>query len=217
MSKKKYCISLNTKQDIRNALIRSGVPINNNAISDNENGEFNTDYISNITRCDARCQEENKRDEVLRLTYINAKKNVITAPKKRDFAEKIYYTTAFGQGEYNDMQRQKYDQEIKMTTYNEREKFNNQKTNLLLLLDNYDKNILLNNKINELTELTLIENNKLIEKIDKINSTINTNERKTYYNSQQLDNLKKWKKYTLRFLLLVYIRLTGESCGKLYF
>ena len=74
-------------------------------------------------------------------------------------------------------------------------------------MENFDKNIALNSKLNELIEITLVKNNELIEKIDTINSTINTNERKSYYNSQQLNNLTNWKKYNMRYLLVLYILL----------
>ena len=187
--------------------MEAGVPINNDASVEKDDDFLNDDYddyISNITRCDKRCQAENKRNEILRLVYNDAKQNVITAPRKKDIAEKRYYTTAYGQAEYNELLNEKYTDEIKDTVEKEKNDFNSKKENLLLLLQQFDKNISLNNKLNELNEITLNENNDLIEKIEKINSTINTNERKVYYDNQQVDNLKKWKKYTLRYLFILY-------------
>lgn len=201
------------KRNIRKALIRAGVPVNINANLDDDDLDYNEDdgnddiftqYISNITSCDARCREENRRNEILRMTYENAKQNVVTAPSKRNVAEKNYYTSVYGQGEYNELLEERYKNEIKQTTNNERNNFNLKKERLLLILENYDKNIALNSKLNELVEITLMDNNQLIEKIEKITSTINTNERKTYYNDQQLINMKKWKVYTMRALFLLY-------------
>lgn len=198
------------RKKLKNALMKAGVPINNVASVEQDDDFLNNDYddyddyISNITRCDKRCQAENKRNEILRLAYNDAEQNVITAPSKRDTAEKKYYTTVYGQAEYNELLNEKYMSEIKELVEKEKNDFNYKKGNLLLLLQQFDKNISLNNKLNELNEITLNENNDLIEKIEKINSTINTNERKVYYDNQQVDNLKKWKKYTLRYLFILY-------------
>ena len=214
----KDCVS---RSKVKNALIRAGVPINKRAKIkssrrskrryvddyDDEDDEDIDEYISNITRCDARCRRENRRNELLRLTYVNAKENVSVAPAKRDTAEKNYYTTVFGQATYNEILNNKYEDENKTMTQDEKNNFNSQKNTTLLILENYDKNILLNNKLNELIERTLIDNNELIEKIDNLHSTINTNERKVYYNDQQINNLQKWKKYTLRLLFLFYALL----------
>lgn len=212
---KRRCDKKFKKRNIRNALIRAGVPVNRNTNLQEDEDDYNDDeesnifgqYISNITSCDARCQAENRRNEILKRSYLSAKENVKTAPVKRDVAEERYYVSAFGQAEYNETLNEKYKNEIKNKTVNEKKNFNNQKENLLLVLENFDKNISLNSKLNELIEITLIENNELIEKIEKINSTINTNERKTYYNSQQLDSLIKWKKYTMRYLFFIYLIL----------
>lgn len=212
----KNCVS---RSKLKSALIRAGVPINKRAkikssrrskrryVDDYDEDEDIDEYISNITRCDARCRRENRRNELLRLTYVNAKENVVVAPAKRDTAEKNYYTTVFGQATYNEILNDKYEDEIKTITQDEKNNFNSQKNTTLLILENYDKNILLNNKLNELIERTLIDNNELIEKIDNLHSTINTNERKVYYNDQQINNLQKWKKYTLRILFLFYVLL----------
>lgn len=99
----------------------------------------------------------------------------------------------------------KYNNEIKEIITNDKIIFHNKKKNLLLLLDYYNNNILLDNKLNELIEIKLIENNKLIQNIDKINGTINTNERKVYYTEQQLNTVKNIKKYTMRYIFFVYI------------
>jgi hypothetical protein len=196
--------------DIQNALKTAGVPVNDNVNNNNYNNVNGLNYqqfINDITSCDARCQEQNRTNELLRLKYVDAKNNVITAPSKRDVSEKDYYTTAFGEGEYNQILSDKYNAEIKKTTDEEKVNFNSQKENLSLVLENFDKNIDLNTRLNELIEITLIENNEFIEKIDAINSTIDTNERKTYYNEQQINDLIKWKTYTMRYLFFIYIVL----------
>jgi len=205
--KRKACFDIERRRKIKNALMKAGVPINKDTGVEEDDENFNDDYdgyISNITRCDERCQSENKRNEILRSLYRDAKQNVRTAPRKKDIAEKKYYTTAYGQAEYNEILNEKYTSEIKDTVEKEKNNFNSKKEKLLLLLQHFDKNISLNNKLNELNEITLNENNDLIEKIEQIKSTINTNERKVYYDNQQVDNLKKWKKYTLRYLFILY-------------
>lgn len=202
------------KRNIRKALVSAGVPINMKSNVEDDEQDYNDDddynnsftrYISNITQCDARCRAENRRNEILRMNYQQAKTNVVRAPIRRNVAEKDYYTAVYGEGEYIGLMEDRYKNKIKQITDSEREKFNDKKENILLVLENYENNIELNSKLNELIEITLMENNELIEKIDKISSTINTNERKTYYDEQQIKNLKKWKVYTMRFLFILYV------------
>lgn len=203
------------KRDIRNALIRAGVPVNRtaNLNEDNDNYDENSknnvynQYISSITTCDARCQSQNRINNKLKRIYLDAKLNAKTAPEKKDNAFEKYFVSTYGKAEYNEVLNNKYEREIKQLTDDEKIKYDIKKEKILLTLENFDKNIALNSKLNELIEINLIENNELIQKIDSINSTINTNERKTYYNSQQLNNLTTWKKYTMRYLLLLYVLL----------
>lgn len=140
------------------------------------------------------------------MSKIYEKENILIDPTKGYIAKKIN-NTVFEQATYNEILNNKYKEQIKNITEDEKNNFNSQKETTLLILENYDKNILLNNKLDELIERIIIDNNKLIEKIDNIHYTINTNERKVYYNDQQINNLQKWRKYTLSFLFLFYVLL----------
>jgi hypothetical protein len=164
------------------------------------------DFLS-VTKCDSACKEKKRQQQLLAIKYQGAKTNVKTAPSKLDVAEKNYYVGIYGQSEYNDLLLERYSNEINEISINEKNIFNGQKENMLLLLEYYEKNILLNEKINVLIKKNITENNILINKIDDIISRRNTNERVIHYDDQQLQNVKKWKKYNLYFLIFIYITL----------
>ena len=164
-------------------------------------------YFDPVTECGAACKEKKRQQLLLTLKYQGAKTNIKIAPSKLDVAEKNYYVGIYGQSEYNDLLLERYSNEINEISINEKNIFNGQKENMLLLLEYYEKNILLYEKINGLIKKNITENNILINKIDDIISRRNTNERVIHYDDQQLQNVKKWKKYNLYFLIFIYIIL----------
>lgn len=163
--------------------------------------------IATANKCDKACKEKQRQRELLISQYQVAQTNVKTAPPNFDVAEKNYYVGIYGQTEYNNLLLDRYRNEIKNNTNNEKQIFNGQKENMLLLLEYYEKNILLDEKLNILIKKNITENNILINKIDDIISRRNTNERVIHYDDQQLQNVKKWKKYNLYFLIFIYIIL----------
>jgi len=171
------------------------------------NGGDKAINIASANKCDKKCREKIRQQQLLIAQYNVARTNVKTAPPKFDVAEKNYYVGIYGQTEYNDLLLERYTKEIKNITNNEKKIFNGQKENMLLLLEYYEKNILLNEKLNILIKKIITENNILINKIDDIISRRNTNERVIHYDDQRLHNVKKWKKYNLYFLIFIYITL----------
>lgn len=155
--------------------------------------------------CNASCRAKKKRDELLYMNYVDAQENLKNAPIKLDNAEKDYYISAFGQAKYDDLRTSKYKKEIKDIISKERNNFENSIKNVNKLIDNYNRNILLNNKLDELINNVSEENDVLNEKIDSITSTINTNERKVYYDDKQILNIKKFSKYFMYLFIVIYI------------
>jgi len=207
-------------QQIYNALINSGLKINTSTFTTNNNARPHTTRFSNnpkdpsnlfginvnsLITCDATCQEEKKKKELLYMNYVDAEENLRNAPNKLNDAEKKYYLSIYGQAEYNDLLMNRYKREIYDKNANALNSFNNKKENILLLLEQYNKNILLNDKLNELINITLKDNNEFIDKIDKIDTNINTNERKIYYDDNQVNRLKFFKKIMVYILLVSYI------------
>lgn len=212
-------------EQIYNALINSGLKVNRSTFNRNNRNNRNSKNMStsrfsnnpndpanlygininSLVSCDAACQEEKRKKELLYMKYVDAEENVRNAPNKLDNAEKEYYLSVYGQAEYNNILMNRYKKEINTKNSNEMNSFNDKKKNILLLLENYNKNISLNNKLDELIKTTLDENNDLIEKIDKINTNINTNERRVYYDDKQVEKISFFKKIVTYILLIIYI------------
>jgi len=158
-----------------------------------------------LTECDESCQEEKRKREILYMNYVDAEENLKNAPNKFNNAQKDYIISAFGQPSYDDLMMSRYKNEIANEISNEQTIFSDKKQDINGLIESFNKNVLLEQKINQLIENTLEENNELINKIDKITTNIDTNERKVYYDDRQIENIRKLKKYNLYILIFIYI------------
>jgi ribosomal protein L17 len=125
--------------------------------------------------CDDNCQL-NK----LKSAYEIAQQNRLDAPKRFEQAEKEYLKKLYGET--------KYSEEINTKT----KKFNENKNELLNLINNYNTSIIYSEKIDELYNKLNEEKKKLESDIDKYKSTNNINNRKAYYNENQINSLSKW-------------------------
>jgi len=170
--------------------------------------------------CGPDCQRE-KTAEKLRQRVINARTNVITAPYRVERSIKKYITYTRGEAayeEFNERQLTIKAQEISAelnTLFNE---FSGDiKGNISQfsgLLANYSNII-------ELYNNYLKKNKELEETIKSKNSDVLTNNRKTYYEDQQIDTLNSY--YHLFFiayvimwiLFLIFIFIFPSSVSKI--
>ena len=86
--------------------------------------------------------------------------------------------------------------------------FNNSSSEALQMLDSYNSLYLNLNNVVELVNKYLKENDILEKDIKNVSSDILTNDRKTYYEEQSINRLKKfynWMKYLYIFIIIVFL------------
>jgi hypothetical protein len=170
------------------------------------------EQASNATLCGPTCQKIRVSQE-LKQKYLDAETNMQTAPINLEQSRKNYYVFTEGQTEYENMNEKEL--VTKATTISEliEQNFNNEVTNANTM------NILLNTALTN-SEHTIklfedyLEKNKTLKlKIKDKHGDILTNDRKTYYETEALDNLKSWYK----FFLIMYFILIIILCLSLVF
>lgn len=166
-------------------------------------GRFNSliDQAAEAITCDANCQKQ-KKTEQLKQKYINAQSNLARGPEQLETARKNYVVYNKGEPAYNHLVEMELTKKATMIATFFENSFNEESKNVLYDVKTYSG--LLSN-LKNVFELYLKykqENVKLTKKLKEETNDILTNERKTYYQDQGIDNLKFYYYY---FLLIVYI------------
>jgi hypothetical protein len=169
----------------------------------NDLDKFNSliDQAAQSISCDAKCQKQKKRDE-LKQKYVNAQSNLARGPGKLEFARKNYVIYNKGEPAYNQLIETELIKKAAMISTFYQDNFTEESYNILSDTNIYSG--LLNNLTNvfDLYLKYTQENAALTKKLKDESNDILTNERKTYYQDQGIDNLKFYYYY---FLLTIYI------------
>jgi hypothetical protein len=169
----------------------------------NDLDKFNSliDQAAEAITCDANCQKQKKIDE-LKQKYINAQSNLARGPQQLEIARKNYVIYNKGEPVYNELVEMELTKKATMISTFYKDNFNEESQNVLSNVKTYSG--LLSN-LKNVFELYLKykqENIELTKKLKDETNDILTNERKTYYQDQGIDNLKFYYYY---FLLIVYV------------
>jgi hypothetical protein len=165
--------------------------------------QFN-DFIQKAQQsimCGPKCQHD-KKAELLKEKYLESKKNVLAAPLEVHQAEKNYVTFAKGELAYNELlEKQLHDKaDVIAKTYSDQ--FKEETKKISSQIEGY-AGILINvRNIFDLYTNYKKENIILEKKLKDGSSDILTNERKTFYEDQGIDNLNFYYFY---FLLTIYV------------
>jgi hypothetical protein len=176
---------------------------NTNNQNKNNLDKFNSmiDQATAAISCDSECQNQQK-DEQLKQAYLDAQTNLATAPNNVYVSRQNYVVFDQGQPAYDELiDSELLQQAQKLTSYYQNN-FTDESQNIIFNTNTYS-GLLLNLK--NIFDLFLIykeENIKLLKKIKEETNDILTNDRKTYYQDQGIDNLKFYYHY---FFLLIYI------------
>jgi hypothetical protein len=158
------------------------------------------DNANNVLSCDADCQEKKRRSE-LKKKYLEAKTNLLTAPVQLETSYKNYLTYTQGDDAYNEYQENELHEEAKEIVSTFKTNFSDGIKNAK---DNYDtySGLLLNYEhVIELYTKIVKENKKLRLAVKNMSSDVLTNDRKTYYEDQSIENLS----YYHNIIMLIYI------------
>jgi len=147
----------------------------------------------------AQVKEQNTNN--LKQKYLDAIKNYLTGPEQIEQTFKNYYVYEKGELAYNQEQENILLKRAKVITSKFLKSFKENIANSLSLLESYSS-LLINyeNVQDYLNEFTK-ENPYLEKKLKIKNADILTNDRKSYYEDQQIDTLY----YYYRIILSIYI------------
>ena len=165
--------------------------------------------------CGPECQKIRKIEE-LKQKYINSQTNVISAPDQLRESQRNFFIASQGIAEYNTMiesELKNKSEKIADVMLNE---FNNNVEEATSLVDTYNT---LENQEEYLIDLKnkyTKENKILTIEINSIFNDIVTNDRKTYYQSQNMTNVNGWYRlynviYVILFIIFLVLILTVSN------
>jgi len=164
--------------------------------------KFN-DFINNANSalsCDADCQDRKKKNE-LKKKYLEAKTNLLTAPVELETSYKNYLTYTKGDDAYNEYQEKELQKNAKMIVSTFKSNFSDGIENAKESYDTYSGLLLNFSHVVELYENLVKENKELELEVKNKSSDILTNDRKTYYEDQSIDNLN----FYYKLIIVIYI------------
>jgi len=159
--------------------------------------------------CGPACQEQTKIED-LQKKYLNAQANVATAPQQLVSAEKEYYTASKGAAYYSDFLKNQL--QGRADILGNTLKTNFQK-NIQLTTDfsqTYDSLSSNYQNILELFNGYVNSNESLKSEVNGVQKDIVTNDRKTYYEYENLSGMKNWY-YLFKwiYIILVFVFIIG--------
>ena len=163
---------------------------------------------SNSLLCGPSCQKE-RNLKTLQQNYLDAQTAVQTAPLHLEDSKKQYITLKDGEAAYNRMRLQELEKEADNLISKIKQTFEEQIKQVLILTRYLDTELTNSQNTEELlqdfTERDLILAGKMKDKIGQIV----TSDRKSYYETQELDRLNMWSSIftTIYFILLIVLTI----------
>lgn len=165
--------------------------------------KFNTmvSQASDAILCNSECRKK-RESEKLKQKYFSAQTNLASASNQVQVAQKNYVTFTQGIAGYNSLQNDTLQQQADTIADEFTNNFNEEVEKITLQINTYDGLLLNFKNIFDLLKKYTKENIELYEEFKEESNDILTNERKSYYEDQNIDSLKTYYYY---FLLVIYI------------
>jgi hypothetical protein len=160
--------------------------------------------LQSMITCDGPCQEK-KEAEKLKQKMLDAQTNIISAPNQLQVAQKNYVTFIAGESAYNEVYEQQLKEKADKITQQYSGKYDEITQKIKTQVETY-QGIFLNFK--NVTDLYLKykeENAELVKSLKNTTNDILTNERKTFYQDQQVDVLKFYYYYIILFIYCICV------------
>jgi hypothetical protein len=170
-----------------------------NKIDVNKFNDF-LDNANNALSCDSKCQEKKKKDE-LKKKYLEAKTNLLSAPNQVETTYKNYLTYTQGDTAYNEYRENELQKKAETVVIAFKTNFSDEIKKTKESYDTYSGLLLNFAHIVELYKKLVKENVDLTLALKNKTADVLTNDRKTYYEDQTIDNLNFY--HTI--ILIIYI------------
>jgi hypothetical protein len=164
---------------------------------------------SNAILCNSDCRKK-KQEEELKQKYLNSQTNLATASNQENIAEKNYIIFTKGQSAYNDFLDNKLQNTANQISEKFMENFNEEIKKIKSEVSSYS-GILIN--FRNIVDLYLNykrENIELYKELKQETNDVLTNERKTYYEDQNIDRLKSFYSYLFLSIYIIFVICFGS-------
>lgn len=165
--------------------------------------KFNSflDKAQETISCGPECQRE-KTAEDLKNKYNSAQSNLILAEPQYQVAKRNYYTYVSGESAYNEMRENELNIKADEMILKFNETSNEEIGKIKSQIQTYDGLVVNFRNIIDLFKKYKNENSELFKQLKNGTNDVLTNDRKTYYEDQQIETLNSYYYY---ILLVIYI------------
>jgi hypothetical protein len=157
-----------------------------------------------------KAQEKEKNTNNLKELYLEAIKNYITGPEQIEQTFKNYYVYENGELAYNEEQENILLKRANLITNNFLKTFKENIANSISLLESYSSLLINFQNVQDYLKNFIQENPILKKKLKMKNADILTNDRKTYYEDQQIDTLYYY--HSILFYIYIFIIIAFLIC-----
>jgi hypothetical protein len=159
--------------------------------------------------CGADCQNQNTINQ-LKQTYLDAKTNLVTAPSQVETSLKNYLVYLEGEPAYLEYKENELEAKAEQITSSIQQDISKIISDETRNVNTYDGLLINLNNIYEYYERYLKENIELQNKLKTTTSDIITNDRKTYYEDQGIESLRKY--YIIIFIFYAVVVVSYIIC-----
>jgi hypothetical protein len=165
--------------------------------------KFNSmiDQATQAISCGPDCQNQ-QTSEQLKQTYLNAQTNLATAPNNVYVSRKNYIVYDEGQPAYDELINTELSQQAQSLSSYYQTSFNSECQNINFNIETYSGLLINLKNVFDLYFKYKMDNTEMLKQLKDETNDILTNDRKTYYQDQGIDNLNLYYHY---FFLLIYI------------
>ena len=150
--------------------------------------------------CDGPCLQK-REAERLKQKMINAETNIMSAPSQYQVAQKNYVTFTQGDAAYNELFQKQLNEEADKIIEEYKESYDEMSKKIKTQIETYEGIFLNFENVMDLYVKYKKENAELFKQLKNTTSDVLTNERKTFYQDQQVDTLKFYYYY---IFLIIY-------------
>ena len=156
---------------------------------------------SDTIMCDVDCQRQ-REEERLKQEYERAQQALASAPSQLQRAQQNYVLYSQGESEYDELLDEELDEKANIIADAFTENFDNEVNKLKSQISSYNSLLINYDNIFDLLKKYEIENGILWKELKKETNDLLTNERKTYYEDQNIGTLQFYYFY---FLVTIYV------------
>jgi hypothetical protein len=172
--------------------------------------KFNSfiESANNIISCDSECQK-NKTIQDLRNQFLTSESNLSLAVPQFEIARRNYYTYISGQNGYDEMIEEELKEKADLFVEMFKDNYESEISKIRTQIQTYNGLFINFRNVVDLYNKYKKENIELTKELKEETNDILTNDRKTYYENQQIDGLNLIYYYILWIIYFVIVACLG--------